>query len=548
MTKRRWKLFPVLILVLAFSLVTTPIPSQAAVTAPTIREHITVDGVSVEGLTEEEALSKLEEREKGFADVDITLTSEFGNVETTLGELGVYGDVKSAVHKAAGFGNSGTALKRYKEQRSGQTIDYEIKRTVNSARVKTVVDRVLARVFDGSENAKLVKKSKTEVTVVPGNNNVRLDVESTGKAIEATVSGGWDHGAVNVPLRVVENQGDADSHELSYITDLLGTYTTEFGLGDKGRNQNIARASELMNGKIVYPGEEVSTYYTIDPIEDYNGYAMAGVFVNNEVVQGIGGGVCQMSSTLYNALLWAEIEIVKRDYHGLPVSYVPLSYDATMAGGYLDLIFKNNLEHPIYVEIDCNVDEGYVTANIYGHEYRDPRRTIEFENNIVEKIEIPEEIQYTEDPEMAPGTEEVTSNGKVGYKTELWKYVYYDGELQDKVLINRSNYSATPKKVKRGPGGDSQTSEVSEETEETEATETTSETESQESEEKKSEKKTEKKTEKPTEKPTEKKTEKPTEPPSSENPGGGTEPPATDPEPEPPADPEVPQPDTPGGE
>ena len=530
MWKKKRRIGPALFLVLAFLMPQFPLPVEAAAPEMTIRENISVDGVSVGGLTEEAALSKLQTREEEYAEVGITLTSEFGDVETTLGDLGVYGDVETAVHEAVGYGNSGTALKRFKEQHSEKAQDFEIRRTVSSDRVKTVVDGVLAKVFDGSANAQLIKKSKTEVTVVPGNNSVRLDAEKTGDVIGSAVSFGWNHESVSVPLTIVESQGDEATKELSYITDLLGTYTTEFGLGDQGRNQNIARAAELMNGKIVYPGEEVSTYYTIDPVEESNGYALAGVFVNNEVVQGVGGGVCQMSSTLYNALLWAEIEIVKRDYHGLPVAYVPLSYDATMAGGYLDLIFKNNLEHPIYVEIDCNLEEGYITANIYGHEYRDPRRTIEFDNNIVEKIEIPEEIEYTEDPEMAPGTEEVTSNGKVGYKTELWKYVYYDGELQDKILINRSNYSATPKKVKRGPGGDSQTSEVSEETEETEATELTSDTESEET----------------TEKKTEKKTEKPSEEESSATEEQSTNP--EDPGPDAPVEPEVPTPDTPGGE
>ena len=225
-----------------------------------------------------------------------------------------------------------------------------------------------------------------------------------------------------------------------------------------------------------------------------------------------------MSSTLYNALLWAEIEIVKRDYHGLPVNYVPLSYDATMAGGYLDLIFKNNLEHPIYIEIDCNTEEGYITANVYGHEYRDPRRTISFDNNIVERIEIPEEITYEEDPEMAPGTEEVVTNGKVGYKTELWKYVYYDGELQDSILINRSDYSMVPKKVKRGPVK-ATTEAVSAATEATETTEATEAETEKKKKEKKTEEETEKKTKKKTEQNTEKKTEKKKKEKKTEEPG-----------------------------
>ncbi|MBR0145829.1 MAG: VanW family protein [Eubacterium sp.] len=512
--KRRGRCLLTALLVAAFLLIYVPAPIEAAPAGLTIQECISVDGMNLGGYSEAQARNMLEKRETQLKEVAIKLTSEYGDVETTLGELGFFGDVDGAVREAAGYGNAGSILKRYREQQTDQALDVGIRRSVSNARIKTLVNDQLKKVFDGSEDAKLIKKSKTEVSVVPGEKSVRLDAEATTKAVDAVLSTDWDHSELEIPLVIVNNE-NGQTEALSYITDLLGTYTTEFGSGDSGRNQNIARASELMNGKIVYPGEEVSTYYTIDPIEDYNGYAMAGVFVNNEVVQGIGGGVCQMSTTLYNALLWAEVEIVKRDYHGLPVSYVPLSYDATMAGGYLDLIFRNNLEYPIYIEIDCNRDEGYITANIYGHEYRDPRRTIEFDNNIVEKIDPPED-EVTVDPEMAPGTEEVVSNGKTGYRTELWKYVYYDGELQDSVLINRSEYSATPKKIKKGPEAEStEESETTEETEVTEAIEDTEEPGGQ---------------------------EQPEEPGDPEGPGGpgGPEEPGGQEQPEEPGDPEGP--------
>ncbi len=503
MKKRKWEKLAVLLLVFAFLVTGFPTSVKAEETEPEISPNVSVDGVSLGGLSAKEAEEKLTEMEESWSDVSVTLTSDFGNVETTLGDLGFQADVDGALHKAAGYANSGTILKRYREKKQeAQSHDFEIGKSVSTDRVKSVVNGKLARVFDGSENASLIRINETKVSVAPGNNNVRLDAEATRNAIQEVITGDWDHSDIRVPLTIVDNQEGSESQELSYITDLLGTYTTEFGQGDQGRNQNIARAAELMNGKIVYPGEEVSTYYTIEPIEDYNGYAMAGVFVHNEVVQGIGGGVCQMSSTLYNALLWAEVEIVKRDYHGLPVSYVPLSYDATMAGGYLDLIFRNNLEHAIYIEIDCNLEEGYITANVWGHEYRDPKREIKFENNIVEEIEKPEDVTEV-DPEMEPGTEEVVSNGTTGYKTELWKYVYYDGELQDKVLINTSNYSATPKKIKKGPDKNSGVSASTDVTEDTESTEKKEET---------TDPADKKKKKKKTEEPAEDNSEEPTDP------------------------------------
>ena len=436
-----------------------------------ICENITVDGIDVGGLSEDAAREKLTENENKLKNTAVTLTSDYGNVETTLSELGYFCDVDSAIHEAAGYGNTGNILKRYREQQQvGERKNIVVKRGISEEKVEKLVNDELESHFNGPDTIQLIKHSETSVSVEMEGDHVRLDPIATTVDINDAVEKS-NGGAISVPMVIVNNQDNEEAEALSHITTLLGTYTTKFSRGDTGRNQNIARAAQLMNGKIVYPGEKVSTYYTIDPITEKNGYALAGVFQHNRVVQGIGGGVCQMSSTLYNALLWAEIEIVKRDYHGLPVSYVPLSYDATMAGGYLDLIFRNNLEYPIYIELDCDVSKGYITCNIYGEEYRDPKRTIDFSNKIIETIPIPEEIEYEEDPEMAPGTEEVDSNGAKGYKTELWKYVYYNGELQDEVLINKSNYSATPKRIRKGPG----TTET--ETEATEATESTEETE-----------------------------------------------------------------------
>lgn len=456
-----------------------PIPVFAE-TEAVICENITIDGISVGGKTAAEAESLLSGREKARLDTPVTLTSNYGNVETTLGELGYHSEISAALHEAVGYGNTGNILKRYRERQQINSVkNIPLLRGISEEKLKQVVNDSLQDVFNGTETLKLEKKSETSVEIVYEGEHVRLDSAATmnamGESMEKLTSGAL---SLEASIFVADNEDQEEREALSHIRDLLGTYTTKFSRSDEGRNQNIKRAAELMNGKILFPGEEVSTYYTIDPIVASNGYEMAGVFVNNEVVPGIGGGVCQMSSTLYNALLYAEVEIVKRDYHGLPVSYVPLSYDATMAGGYLDLIFRNNLEYPIYVECDCNVDRGYITCNIYGQEYRDPRRSIEFGNKIIEKIEIPEEPKIEEDPEMAPGTEEVVSNGKVGYRTELWKYVYYDGELQDEVLINKSKYNATPKKIKKGPEGESEDTENTELTEDTEDTEDTENTES----------------------------------------------------------------------
>ncbi|MBR3644813.1 MAG: VanW family protein, partial [Lachnospiraceae bacterium] len=177
-----------------------------------------------------------------------------------------------------------------------------------------------------------------------------------------------------------------------------------------------------------------------------HGWFEAGTYVDGAVSNSLGGGICQVSSTLYNALLLAEIEIVERYPHSMSVGYVPLAADAALAGDYKDLVFRNNTDAPIYIKSIYNL--GSITFKVYGHDTRPENRTVEYTSETVSTTPIEEEVE--EDDSQPKDYEVTVSSGHTGYVAKLWKHVYIDGKEDETILVNTSTYRMTPKKVVRG--------------------------------------------------------------------------------------------------
>ena len=157
------------------------------------------------------------------------------------------------------------------------------------------------------------------------------------------------------------------------------------------------------------------------------------------MVDSYGGGICQVSTTLYNAVLKAELEVTARSNHTMVVNYVDLSKDAAIAEGVMDLEFVNNKDVPIYIV--GYAYGGTLSFTIYGHETRPANRTIEFESRTTSTIE-PSGTKLYPNVEQSVGYVNQTQSPHTGYTAELWKNIYEDGVLVDSVQINSSSYQA----------------------------------------------------------------------------------------------------------
>ena len=272
------------------------------------------------------------------------------------------------------------------------------------------------------------------------------DVPATLEAFRAQLRTG-EPGVVNVVFR--ELLPAVTAEELRASQSIIGTFTTNIsGSMDNPRNVNVVNAARHIDGIVVHPGEIFSTNYHFGEMSYANGYRYAPIILNGQFVDGIGGGVCQISSTLYMALLFSEMEIVERRNHSLRVGYIDWAMDATLAGTWIDLRWRNNSDHPVTVE--ATVANGQVVINILGNEARDPGRTLSFTPVHLENIPYSETI--VEDPYLPYGERVLESRGTVGQRWALYKNVFEDGVRVDRYRVNTSTYRTVDAVVRVGTG------------------------------------------------------------------------------------------------
>ena len=259
----------------------------------------------------------------------------------------------------------------------------------------------------------------------------------------------WNYEDAEVELELDTEEPKVKKTDLESLQDELGSYTTNAGWGD--RVQNLRRAAELINGTVVMPGEEFSVEQTTLPYTEENGYVAGSAYENGQIVESIGGGLCQVSTTLYNAVLYAELEVTQRAPHSMSVSYVEPSRDAMIAEGISDFKFVNNYDTPILIEgyIDGNNQLGFY---IYGKDTRAAGHSVEFESETLETTEYTK--KYVEDTESAVGSQETEGAGMDGSTARLWKVTYENGEEVSREVINNSTYQTSDVTVKVGTKSD----------------------------------------------------------------------------------------------
>ncbi len=380
--------------------------------------------------------------------------TEDQQAEATLEELGISAaDLESAVKKAVAYGKEGSRATRYKILKSAEKGEnnkvFPITFEVDEETAGNVLNERLGVLLPQPENAKLTQSDGAGV-VTEDVSGRKVDIKKTVENINKEIGDGKAADGTAVAVETEEYIADITADDLKGITDLLGTYTTYYGGGDSGRTMNVESGAAHINGTFMEPGEEVSADALMAPYTEENGYAMAASYENRQVVESMGGGICQVSTTLYNALLLAEIEITERYAHSMLVSYVDPSMDAAIADDVKDLKFKNNMETAVYIEAVCA--DGNVTFNIYGKEIRPENRTIEYISEELGTIESDETLFVA--TEEAIGTMYTQNNGKTGLEAQLWKVVYENGEEVSRDKVNFSHYMASGKTVAVGTFSD----------------------------------------------------------------------------------------------
>lgn len=233
--------------------------------------------------------------------------------------------------------------------------------------------------------------------------------------------------------------------DLEGVRELLAAYSTSFDPAARARSHNIRLAARALDAAVVLPGREFSLDARIGPRLAQNGYREAPVILNDRVVPGPGGGVCQVATTLYNAVLYAGLEITERHPHSLPVDYVPIGRDATLASPTIDFRFVNNTGQAIMIA--AGVEGNRLTVSIFGTQPY-PSRTVRLE---VEREVVAPEVRLVADPSLPPGAREVRVRGREGYRVRVYRLWEEEGRLVRRELVSDDLYKPVATVVAVGP-------------------------------------------------------------------------------------------------
>ena len=247
-----------------------------------------------------------------------------------------------------------------------------------------------------------------------------------------------------IPAKITYPKVTAKALEDKYINNIIATYSTSFAGSSSGRIANIVLAAQKIDGYVVNPGKRFSYNQVVGPRTQAAGFKIAHVYVGTKVVDGIGGGICQVSSTLYNAVVMADLKTVSRTNHSIPVSYVPMGRDATVSYGTIDYVFENNKPYP--VSIKAKTQGTTLTISVVGTS--DVDYTVDFVSNFVQSI--PYQTVTEEVETLAEGETEVLENGSNGSVYESYRVYKKDGVEYKRTYESKSRYQSVTKKVAVG--------------------------------------------------------------------------------------------------
>ncbi len=337
----------------------------------TFYQNTHINGIDVSGLTKKEAnnilLNSLSDNKESL---NITLKSQESSWSITGKELGFIGNLEPTLNEVINYGHEGNIFTKKK-------IENNIKK--NGLYVSVPFEDV----YSGIEEK--IESIINEIEAQPKSSGIQFDPNSAvmfsqtkavpGKIVNrdalfgqiAKILSGGGENEIEIPI--VEILPDENLDTLLNNIKLRSSFSTNYSTSSADRKSNVKLALSKFNGMIIEPNEEISFNKITGTRNKDNGYKTAKIIIGGKYVDGVGGGVCQASTTLYNALILSDIEILQVNHHTLPASYVPLSFDAMVSEGYADLKFKNNLDTPIFIKTIC--DEQTATVEIYGQPFEE---------------------------------------------------------------------------------------------------------------------------------------------------------------------------------
>lgn len=406
---------------------------------------IKIGNTDVSGKTKEEALNILNEKYKDkISNSKITVKVNDKDYNLELNKLDVKYNMDEVVNEAYNYGKDLKIFNKYSLIKNPTEKNISTKFTYNKE-IITSFSNNIAKELDKNPTDAKIKINNGSINITPDIKGYKVDTADLEKQINDKLAEGIQENiVVQAKSQVVEPKVTKEA--LSKINGKISSYSTNFSSSGAPRAHNVGLAANAINGKLLMPGEVFSYNDTVGERSKARGYQDAAVYVGDKVEQGIGGGICQVSSTLYVAAMMANLRSVDRTNHSMPVSYLKVGMDATVVWGAIDYKFKNNYDFPIYIE--SSTSNRNLVFNIYGSKEGMGGKSYQLVSDIV-KVNEPK-VKTVEDPNLEEGKTEWEKKPVTGYVAKSYLVTYQDDKEIKREAVTTDTYRTVDGVLKKG--------------------------------------------------------------------------------------------------
>jgi vancomycin resistance protein YoaR len=408
----------------------------------TLPKGVTVGGINVGNMDKTAALQLLDTKLNALKQRPLILTdsdSSAQDIKLTLGEAGIHYEVKAFRDAVNGL------VSEHLWTRAQTRFSFGKEWTITPSRQEAALQARFGADWEEQRYGKPVNAVRQidgddQIRYIPGRSARRLDWTKLGialdKALPKDLTASGEPVRVVLPFRQLEPDITVDGLRNEGIERKIVQFSTSLSSSSEGRVYNVNSAASTVDGLILKPGEIFDYGQIIAKAERTHGFREAPVIVNGQLEPGIGGGICQVSSTVYNAALRVGLDIVERRNHSLPVSYLPKGQDATFATGSINFRFKNNTGKHLLLR--AAVHNRTLTVKFFGT--FPSNVSYELESRTVRVLPIPEKTIRNDS--LSPGFYQVLRQGKAGYVVETYRMKLVDGKTVERTRISRDTYRA----------------------------------------------------------------------------------------------------------
>jgi len=404
-------------------------------TGQNIRKGIVIEKIDVSWQTTEDARQLVSEKlSEEYLNKNLTLTYKGKKWKIPLKEIDYGFKVDDAVKKAYYIGREGNAFRKLYNSLllSRNKIQLEVEEVYDRGKLRAKIEKIKKQIDSAARDAQLTYENG-KFTFKRESIYRNLDVDTNVKLVENQL---LKRNFASIELTADEREPEITYEKIKDINCVLSSFTTSFSRNDTNRTDNIKLACSRINNKILLPGEEFSMNEELGPRTLANGYKQAPIIFRNELVPGTGGGVCQVSSTLFNSVLLAGLNVTEREHHSMTLSYISPGRDATITESSIDFRFINNLDYPIC--ISAGVSGNKLTIRILGRKRNDGIQ-IKLKTKTT-KVYEPEPDEVILDETLQPGQKIVERKARKGLRVILYREAYKDGVLQWREKLNEDYY------------------------------------------------------------------------------------------------------------